>query len=500
MTPLLEMRGISKNFPGVRALHQVNLAVNKAEVHAVAGENGAGKSTLMKIMTGVYSADPGGEVLLNGEPIQIKDPIHARSLGISIIYQELSMVENLTVAENVFLAREPINSLGFVDYKLMLAKTRDILSQLDIKVPPTALVRDLSVGQKQMIEIAKAISYDSRIIIMDEPTASLSNHETETLLDLIKSLRQSGIAIIYITHRLDEIFEIADCITVLRDGETSATVPVREMTKTELVRRMVDRDLSNFYATHHSYATSDVVLNVRGLTESHPRQAKLRLSDINFTLHKGEILGIFGLVGSGRTEMAEMIFGVRPSTGEIVINGQEKKIQNPADAIRNGIGFVTEDRKAQGLVLGMNVRENFSLTHLEDYCRMDFVNKHTESLRTIDFVKKLGVKTPSIEQKIVNLSGGNQQKVVISKWVARDPQILIVDEPTRGIDVGAKAEVHALLAELARQGVGIVVISSELPEILAISDRILVMKNGHISGELHQSDASQERIMQLATD
>ncbi len=500
MKPFLEMEGIAKTFPGVRALSGVDLTVRQGEVHAIAGENGAGKSTLMKIMTGVFPADPGGIIRIDGEPVVIRDPMHARALGVSIIYQELSMVENLTVAENIFLAREPLSRTGLIDIGRMDREAKKILDTLELQLPTTAKVGDLSIGQKQMIEIAKAISYASRIIIMDEPTASLSHHETETLISLIKQLRGRNIGIVYISHRLEEIFEIADRVTILRDGITVDSLPIQEVTRANLVRKMVDRELSQLYASHPSHATTEVILSVRGLTLKYFSPHQARVSNIDFDLHKGEVLGFFGLIGAGRTEIMEMIFGVRPYLGEIRVAGRRVDIKSPGAAIALGIGFVTEDRKAQGLVLGMSVRENFSLTHLSEYCTLDFVNERREGQSCSDYVRTLGIKTPSIEQQTLNLSGGNQQKVVIAKWVARKPRILIVDEPTRGIDIGAKAEVHALLARLAQEGVAIIVISSDLPEILAVSDRIVIIKNGVIGGEVFSANASQERVMEAATD
>lgn len=499
MQPFLEMREVSKTFPGVRALNKVDLAVRLGEVHALAGENGAGKSTLMKIMTGVYKADPGGSILIDGEPVEIGDAVHARALGISIIYQELSMVENLTVAENIFLAREPLRASGFIDKARMNRESREVLATLQMDVDPTTPVAQLSIGQKQMIEIAKAISYRSKIIIMDEPTASLSHHETLTLIGLIRTLRAQGIGIVYITHRLDEIFEIADRVTILRDGSTVDSLPIAAVTRDILVRKMVDRELSQLYGQHTCHATPEVLLEVEHLTLRHPRPHQAKVADIAFTLHKGEVLGFFGLIGAGRTEIMEMVFGMRASTGAIRIEGRAAVINEPADAIAHGIGFVTEDRKEQGLVLGMSVRENFSLTHLKDYSPQFFVSRQRETARCREFVQSLGIKTPSTEQRVVNLSGGNQQKIVIAKWVACAPKVLIVDEPTRGIDIGAKAEVHALLARLARDGMGIVVISSDLPEVLAVSDRVIVVKEGRISRTFDRADASQETIMEAAT-
>ena len=499
MPPFLEVRGVSKTFPGVRALDRVDLVVARGEVHAVAGENGAGKSTLMKIMTGVLKADPGGLILVDGEAVVITDSDHARALGISIIYQELSTVENLTVAENIYLAREPVGRLGFIDTRRMNADARLVLHRLQMDIDPETRVAELSIGQKQMVEIAKAIAYESKVIIMDEPTASLSHHETATLLGLIHQLRRQDVGIVYITHRLDEIFEVADRVTVLRDGSTVASLPIAAVTREILVQKMVDRELSALYGDHQSHATRTVVLSAAGLTLKHPTPHQAKVRDISFALHQGEILGFFGLIGAGRTEIMEMIFGLRPYSGEIAVDGAPVRIRSPGDAIGHGIGFVTEDRKAQGLVLGMAVRENFSLTHLRDYSPLQFVAVGREGAACKDYVRQLGIKTPGIEQLVVNLSGGNQQKVVIAKWVACAPKILIVDEPTRGIDIGAKAEVHALLARLAQAGMGIIVISSDLPEVLAVSDRMAVVKDGRIAKVFDRAAASQERIMEAAT-
>ncbi|MDT7952598.1 MAG: sugar ABC transporter ATP-binding protein [Acetobacteraceae bacterium] len=498
MTPFLEMRDVSKTFPGVRALDHVDLQVRLGEVHALAGENGAGKSTLMKILSGVFKADPGGTLLLDGEPVIIENSIHARALGISIIYQELSMVENLTVAENIFLAREKLRPTGFLDKARMRREAAEVLATLEMTIDPATPVARLSIGQKQMIEIAKAIAYRSKLIIMDEPTASLSHHEAVTLLGLIRRLREQGIGIVYITHRLDEIFEIADRVTILRDGATVDSLPIGEVTRDILVRKMVDRDLSQLYGRHACHATGEELMKVQSLTLRNPRPFQAKVADIDFTLHRGEVLGFFGLIGAGRTEIMEMIFGMRPSTGTISIEGKPATIREPADAIAHGIGFVTEDRKGQGLVLGMTVRENFSLTHLEAYSPRQFVDRREETSRCRAFIRSLGIKTPSTEQRVINLSGGNQQKIVIAKWVARSPKILIVDEPTRGIDIGAKAEVHALLARLASQGIGVIVISSDLPEVLAVSDRVVVIRDGRISRVLDRAHATQETIMEAA--
>ena len=499
MAPFPEMHNISKTFPGVKALSHVDLRLQAGEVHVIAGENGAGKSTLMKILTGVFHADPGGTIQVEGHDVMIKDPVHARDLGISIIYQELSVVNNLTVAENVFLAREPVGPAGLLNTRKMKAEALAALSELGVAIDPSAKVGSLSIGQRQLVEIARAISYRSKLIVMDEPTASLSHQEAATLMRMVRKLAGQGIGIVFISHKLDEIFEIADRVTVLRDGQTVDSRPIGEMTRDILVRKMVDRELSQLFGEHHSHATDEILLSVSALGERRQPQTGARVVDVSFDLRRGEILGFFGLVGSGRTEVMEMIFGARRHVGEIRVDGRKVNISNPSQAMDLGIGFVTEDRKELGLVLGMTVRENFSLTHLSNYCTLDVVNRSRENAACGRFIHLLNIKTPSPEQKVLNLSGGNQQKVVIAKWVARRPRILIVDEPTRGIDIGAKAEVHALLNELARAGISIIVVSSDLPEILAISDRIVVLKAGRVGGELARADATQERVMLAAT-
>ncbi|WP_186130861.1 sugar ABC transporter ATP-binding protein [Burkholderia gladioli] len=499
MTPYLEVSRISKTFPGVRALDQVSLHVSRGEVLALAGENGAGKSTLMKILTGVLQPDAGGTIAVEGRPVVLADSHHARALGIGIIYQELSVVDNLSIAENIFLAREPLNRLGFVDRARMNREARELLAGIGMTIDPRRLVGELSVGQKQMVEIAKAVSCQPRILIMDEPTASLSHHETRLLLELIARLRAREIGVVYISHRLEELFELADRVTVLRDGSTVADAPMAAVDRAWLVRKMVDRELDELYAKSTSHATREVVLEVEGLTMRARKGVSGWVRDVSFRVHRGEILGIAGLVGAGRTEIMEMIFGMRPASGEVRVAGRPVAIRGPHDAIAHGIGFATEDRKGQGLVAGMSIRENFSLTHLESYSPWQFVRRAEEARRCREFVRELGVKTPSIEQKVINLSGGNQQKVVLAKWLARQPRLLIVDEPTRGIDIGAKAEVHALLTRLAEQGVAIIAISSDLQEVLAISDRILVVREGRVTGDFARDEASQERVMAAAT-
>lgn len=489
---ILQMRHITKTFPGVKALDDVSLDVRAGEVLALCGENGAGKSTLMKVLTGIYKPDvnPDTQIIVEGTPVQINNPLHARALGINIIYQELATIWNLTVAQNIFLSREPLKN-GLLDQHKMNEEAERLLDMLKIKIDVRKKISELSVGQQQMVEIAKAISYDSKILVMDEPSASLSYNETETLLRLIQELREKGISIIYISHRLDEVFKIADRITVLRDGKATCTVNACEVDQEFLVQKMVDRDLNQLYVKTDNYTQDEVVMRVEKLGMANGGFVQ----NINFELHKGEILGVSGLVGAGRTEIMELIFGARPSVGSVYIEDNPVKIKQPSDAIEAGIGFVTENRKEEGLVMLMNVMENSSLASLESLSNRGFINFKKEGNLCLDYIQRLKIKTPGPKQLVSNLSGGNQQKVVIAKWLAKNPKVLIVDEPTRGIDIGAKAEVHAVLQSLAEAGMGIIVVSSELPEILAVSDRILVVSNGSITGEFTREEATQEKIL-----
>jgi ribose transport system ATP-binding protein len=499
VSSFLQVKNVSKTFAGVKALNHINLEVACGEVLAVAGENGAGKSTLMKVMTGVYQPDAGGEIWIDGKRVpHLSGTAHARELGVCIIYQELSVVDNLTIAENIFLSKEITYRLGLLDKRRMNQEADRLLDSLGISLDPSTRVGQLSVGQKQMVEIAKAISNRSKIVIMDEPTASLSHHEAMALKAAIRKLKADGIGIIYITHRLEEIFDLADRVTVLRDGQSVGTCAVGDIDRTLLVRMMVDREHGDLYGAYACHATQTVALDVKGMTVGHRTAQSDAVLDNSFRVHEGEILGFFGLIGAGRTEMMEMVFGLRAHRGTVAIGGHVVQIRCPRDAIENGIGFVTEDRKKDGLVLGMSVRENFSLTHLAAYSRMSFVSRAAEMLGCQQFVRRLGIKTPTIEQATSKLSGGNQQKIVIAKWVARSPRILIVDEPTRGIDIAAKADVHKLLQELASRGMAIIVVTSDLPELLAISDRVNVVRGGRIVAELSRQQASQTSVMEAA--
>ena len=492
--PVLEARNISKRFPGVVALERVSLSVFPGEVLAVVGENGAGKSTLMKILSGALQPDE-GEILLDGQVVRFTDPRHALARGIGIIYQELSVIDALSVGENVFLGRLPERPglRGSVDWPRLWRDAARVLERVGVPIDPQRQVRELSVAQKQLVEIARALSQDVRVLILDEPTSSLSLQETERLFEILRGLRAQGVAIIYISHRLEEILTLADRVTVLRDGRVVGTLPIGEATREGLIRMMVGRDLSAYYRTVRS-SPGAVRLEVRGLCRTGT------LQDVNLTVRAGEIVGLAGLVGAGRTEFARCLFGVDPiDTGEIRVDGQVVTIRNPRDAVRHGIVLVPEDRKLQGLVLILSVRENITLPVLERLARLGFPSRRAEELVTQSFVERLRIRTPSLEQRVMNLSGGNQQKVVLARALATNPKVLILDEPTRGIDVGAKAEVRALIAELAEAGMGILLISSELPEVLTMSHRILVMSGGRIVAEFSREEATEERVLAAAT-
>ncbi len=492
-TPALQMKGITKTFPGVRALSDVGFEVRRGEVHALLGENGAGKSTLMKILAGAQPMDS-GEILIDGKPVHITSPQKAMELGISIIYQEFNLVPYLNAAENIYLGREPKAAIpGFVDFSTMYSEAQKVIDNLGVKLNVRTPVNRLSVAQQQMVEIGKATSRNATIIAMDEPSATLTDHELESLFALIHSLKEKGVSIIYISHRLEEIFQIADRVTVLRDGHYVGTKDVSELDKDEMIRMMVGRELKE-KIPKQTCEIGDTALEVRSLNR------KGVLEDINLKVRKGEVLGIAGLVGAGRTELARAIFGADPiDSGEIILDGKAVNIRSPRDAIRLGIGLVTEDRKSLGLILGMVVRENISLANLDALTKLGFVNHREERRAALQFIEDLMIKTPSCEQQVQNLSGGNQQKVVLAKWLFTQSKVLIFDEPTRGIDVGSKVEIYQLMNRLAANGAAIIMISSELPEVLGMSDRIVVMHEGRITGELSREEATQEKIMWLAT-
>ena len=491
--PFLQMQAISKSFPGVQALTSVDFLVNSGEIHALVGENGAGKSTLMKILTGALRQDE-GQISLRGQAVAITNPRDAQQLGISMIHQELSLIPHLTVGQNIFLGREPRTRLGAViDWKQLYSQSQVLLDQLNLKVDSRANVQDLSIAERQMVEVAKALSLDADLIAMDEPTSSLTDKETQVLFEVMRAFRERGLSIIFISHRLEEVFEIADRITVLRDGETIGTDMAAQLDEDQVVRMMVGRQLGDLYPKDQ-LEVGATVLEAQGLEDGR------ELHNVNLTLRAGEILGIAGLAGAGRTALAETLFGVRPaSKGRIQISGRRARLQHPGQAIRYGMGFVPEDRKLQGLFLNMAVRENLVISGLSEISRFSFINFRRADQLARKFVDQLKIRTPSVKQLVRNLSGGNQQKVIIARWLTLKPRILILDEPTRGIDVATKAEIHALMNDLAREGVAVLMISSDLPEVLGVSDRILVMRSGKIVAEFSRHEATQDNIMHAAT-
>jgi len=493
----LRMEGISKAFPGVQALDGVDFKAAAGEIVALLGENGAGKSTLMKILCGAHSKDA-GRIFLNGEETEIESPYHAQQLGIAIIYQEFNLTPNQSAAANIFITREPrMRGLGglldFVDRRRMEREASQLLDRVGAHVPATALIQDLSVAQRQMVEVAKALAVDARIIIMDEPTSALGEDEVETLFGIIETLKEQGIAVIFISHRLEEVFRIADRVVVLRDGLRAGGLPIGEATRENIIQLMVGRELADMFQKEE-VEIGEPLLEVQGLSR------RGVVEDVSFTLRRGEILGFAGLVGAGRTETARLLFGADPvDSGTISIEGSPVRIDSPNDAVGAGIGFVPEDRGLQGLVLGLSVQENIVLPTLDEHSRAGWVERRRVRRTSQEYVDKLNIRTPHLQQKAMYLSGGNQQKVVLAKWLASQPDILIMDEPTRGIDVGAKAEVHALMSRLAQSGIGIILISSELTEVLGMSDRIVVMAEGRIAAILDRDEATQESIMAYAS-
>ncbi|KRE69646.1 sugar ABC transporter ATP-binding protein [Paenibacillus sp. Soil750] len=492
--PLLQMKHISKSFPGVKALDRVNLEVHGGEVHALLGENGAGKSTLIKILGGILVPDE-GEIIFDGNKVEIKDVSFSESIGISVIHQELCLAPNMTVAENIVLGREPSKGpLQLVNRKEIMRYGQKILDQFELDIDADEYVSHLTVAQQQMVEIAKALSKDNRIIVMDEPTSSLTEKEVVKLLDTIRGLRRKGVSVIYISHRMEELFAIADKVTVLRDGTYVATREMKDTSYQDLVHLMVGRELSEIYAKP-IIQPGEKILEVRNLSSG------TRVNNVSFSLYKGEILGFYGLVGSGRTELMRTIFGIdKSSSGDIYLNQKKIRIKNPKDAIQSGIGFVPEDRKEQGAILIQSISYNISLSVLDSMVKFFQVDKRKEETLVDKYIERLSIRTPSPEQQLMNLSGGNQQKVIIAKWLAMKPDILILDEPTRGIDVGAKKEIYSFMSILAQSGVSIIMVSSELPEIINMSTRVMTMYQGEISGELTmESEITQENILIHAT-
>ena len=489
--PVLEMRDVRKTFPGVLALDDVCFELRKGEVHILLGENGAGKSTLMKILSGAYQKN-GGKILLDGVEIEIKNPRHARDLGIGIIYQEFILVPYLSVGENIFLGREPYLYPGVIAQKRMLQAAQVILDGLGVTIDARTPVRELGVGEQQLVEVAKALSIDTKILIMDEPTSALTEQEISVLFEAIGKLKAKGVSIIYISHRMEELFTIGDRVTVLRDGRFVGTHNVNEINRAGLIREMVGRELNEQFPKQKA-AVGEELLRVEGLT------TRGMVKDVSFSLHRGEVLGISGLLGSGRTELARALFGVgKIDSGSIFIRGQRRHIRSPRTAINLGLGYLTEDRKSQGLILDLSVKENICLPSVDRFSRFGVMQTDREDEAAGRFRRDLRIKTPSLNQKVVYLSGGNQQKVVLAKWLCLEAEILIFDEPTRGIDVGSKVEIYQLMNQLVARGTGIIMISSELPEILGMSDRILVMSGGKIVGEFSSTEATQEKILHCA--
>ena len=487
----IEMRDISKAFGSNQVLEKIDLVIESGQVHALMGENGAGKSTLMNILTGLFPATT-GTILIDNQEIAFSNPQIAEEAGLSFIHQEMNTWSEMTVLENLFLGRELKTPIGFLDQKAMKLKAQAVFNRLGINIPLDTIISQLSVGQQQMIEIAKSLLSEISILIMDEPTAALTDRETETLFNIISSLKNEGVGIVYISHRMEEIFKITDLVTVMRDGVVVDTKPTAETTPKELVKKMVGREMSDYYPEKNA-RIGDIAFEVDHLTGD-------GFEDASFYVREGEILGFSGLMGSGRTELMRAIFGLAKKTsGTMKIAGDEIDITTPSQAIQRGIGFLTEDRKEEGLILDFSIKDNMTLPSTKDFSKNGFFDEKTSEDFVLKLIERLHIKSGTPQLAVGNLSGGNQQKVVLAKWIGIAPKILILDEPTRGVDVGAKREIYQLINELAERGVPIIIVSSDLPEVLGISDRIMVMHEGQIMGELSKEEATQEKVMQLAT-
>ncbi|HKF38631.1 MAG TPA: sugar ABC transporter ATP-binding protein [Ktedonobacteraceae bacterium] len=496
--PIVELSGIAKHFGGVQALRGVDFSLFPGEVHALVGENGAGKSTLVKILAGIYRPDA-GVVKVGGEVIELRSPTQAQDLGIAVVQQEPMLFPDLDVAENVFMGRHPRDRFGRVDWKRMYREVDQLLASLDVSLSSHTPVQGLSVAEQQLVEIAKALSVQARVLVLDEPTAALSAHEVEELFTIVKQLRERGVAVLFVSHRLEEVFRIADRLTVLRDGAHIITAQVSEMNTEEIIKHMVGRELSNLFprggpAINRGSTLGEVVLEARHLTRTGV------FADVSFQLRRGEILGFAGLVGAGRTEVARVLFGIdRAESGEIWLDGKQVHIRSPQHAMDNGIAYVPEDRHQQGLVMNFSIAANVTLAILQQVSRLGLLDPRREQKIAGEYSSQLHIRSESVAQLVNALSGGNQQKVVLSKWLATNPSVLILDEPTRGIDVGAKAEVHRIISDLAARGLAIILISSELPEVLAMADQVIVLHEGHVTGTFARSEATQERVMFAAT-
>ena len=492
---ILTMKDIDKSFPGVHALDHVNFEVRRGEVHALMGENGAGKSTLMKVLTGIYQKDS-GTITYKGQEVAFHNTREAQDNGIVIVHQELNMVGDLTVAQNIFIGREPKKGIR-VDDKKMIEDSKKLFKDLNIEIDPREKMSNLTVGKQQMCEIAKAVSFDAKVIIFDEPSAALTEAEIEEMFKIIRDLKKKDIAMVYISHKMDEIKRIADDITIMRDGTYVGTWPAAELTTDQIIAKMVGRELTNVYPAKEN-TPGEVIMEVKNLCSIHANS----FQNVSFTLRKGEILGFGGLVGAQRTELMEGIFGIRGiASGEIYMHGKKLKIKHPIDAMNAGIGLITEDRRGNGIFGCLSIKDNVGVSIYNKYLKAGFVLDHKKMNKVVDdSIKKLSIKTPSMNEHISNLSGGNQQKVIISRWLANDPDVLIMDEPTRGIDVGAKHEIYEIMNELAAQGKAIIMISSEMSELLGMADRICVMCNGKITGEIDQpEEMTQAMVMNFAT-
>ncbi len=498
---ILEMRNITKEFPGVRALEDVTFQVRKGEIHALVGENGAGKSTLMKVLSGFYPhGSYSGDIVIDGAVQRFSRIRDSEEAGVAIIYQELALVKQMTIAENVFLGAELCRTRGVIDWNHTYQRTAEALKRVGLDLSPSTRIIDLGVGSQQLVEISKALSKEARILILDEPTAALTEAEADNLLRILDSLRQKGVTCIYISHRLREVTRIADRITVLRDGKTVCTDDKAAMPEDRMIRNMVGRELGTMYP-RRPHTPGETVLEVKDWTVADPVTEEVKCDRVSFQVRKGEILGIAGLMGAGRTELMMSLFGVwgRRLGGEVRLEGRPLAVRGAVDAIRAGLSLVSEDRKRYGLVLGMDVKENSTLASLHRISRLGVIDKNEEIKVSDRFVRELRTKTPSLEQRVQNLSGGNQQKVVLAKWLLTQPKVLFLDEPTRGIDVGAKVEIYNIVNDLVDQGVCVVVISSELPEVLGMADRVLVMHEGSFRGELPRAEATEEKVMYYAT-
>ena len=494
----LELKGVCKSFPGVKALDNVQLSLRPGTVHALMGENGAGKSTLMKCLFGIYRMDA-GEVILDGKKIEINNPDEAMKYGIAMVHQELQPVPARSVAENLYLGRFPTKGFGpfkMIDHKTMYAETERWLKEVKMDFDPKAQLGSLSIGQMQSVEIAKAVSQQAKVVIFDEPTSSLSDNEVEALFRIMNDLRDKGVAMVYISHKMDEIKRIADDITIMRDGTYVGTWPAAELSTDQIIAKMVGRELTNVYPPKEN-KPGEVIMEVKDLCSIHEKS----FQHVSFELRKGEILGFGGLVGAQRTELMEGIFGIRGiASGEIYMHGKKTRIKHPIDAMNAGIGLITEDRRGNGIFGCLSIKDNVGVSVYNKFLKAGFVLDHKKINQVVDdSIKKLSIKTPSMKEHIANLSGGNQQKVIVARWLANDPDVLIMDEPTRGIDVGAKHEIYEIMSDLAKQGKGIIMISSEMPELLGVSNRVMVMCNGKITGEVSGNEMTQENVMHYAT-